>query len=137
MRGRVQARPAPALPVDSGSVSHPRTPQSPHTPQPVNRAALAPGLLGAIILLAGLAVGPDWYLYVRYAVSILALILCVFAVQARKWWWLAGLVPVAMLWNPVLPIAALDGLLPLLSLPAAVVFVVAGITIKGPVDARR
>ena len=75
----------------------------PTRPQPpaFNRAALVPGLLGAIVLLAGLAlVGGEWYLYVRYAVSILALILCVFAGQAKQWWWFAGLIPIAVVWNP-------------------------------------
>ncbi|WP_374007210.1 DUF6804 family protein [Leifsonia sp. LS-T14] len=112
----------------------------PHTPQPpaFNRAALVPGLLGAIVLLAGLAlVGGDWYLYIRYAVSILALILCVFAGQAKKWWWLAGLIPVAVIWNPVWPLAlgalALQGL----SIVAAVLLVAAAVTIKIPADTRR
>ena len=89
---------------------------APHTPQQpaFNRAALVPGLLGAIVLLAGLAlIGGDWYLYVRYAVSILALILCVFAWQARMWWWFAGLIPLAVVWNPVwpLPLGGVSGAL--------------------------
>ena len=61
---------------------------SPRTPQPpaYNRAALAPGLLGAIVLLAGIALlGGDWYLYVEYAVSILALILCVLCLALTGW----------------------------------------------------
>jgi hypothetical protein len=113
---------------------------APHTPQQpaFNRAALVPGLLGAIVLLAGLAlIGGDWYLYVRYAVSILALILCVFAGQARMWWWFAGLVPLAVVWNPVWPLplggVALQGL----SIAGAVVFVAAAVTIKIPADTRR
>ncbi|WP_431220728.1 DUF6804 family protein [Leifsonia xyli] len=114
-------------------MSRPRTPQQPT----FNRAALAPGMLGALILLFGLALGGDWYLYVRYAVSILALILCVFAGQAKSWWWFAGLIPIAVLWNPVWPVAWLTAALPLLSLAAAAVFVVAGLTIKIPVDSRR
>ncbi|MGH1548179.1 DUF6804 family protein [Leifsonia poae] len=111
----------------------------PHTPQQpaFNRAALAPGMLGALILLFGLALPGDWYLYVRYAVSILALILCVFAGQAGRWWWLAGLIPIAVLWNPVWPITAVAGALPLLSLAAAAVFIVAALTIKIPADTRR
>lgn len=112
----------------------------PHTPQPpaYNRSALVPGLLGSIVLLVGLAlVSGGWYQYVLYAVSILALILCVFAVQAKKWWWLAGLIPIAVLWNPVWPIPGLTPALPLLTLPAAIVFTVAGIMIKAPADTRR
>ncbi|TFD66166.1 hypothetical protein E3T38_13325 [Cryobacterium sp. Hb1] len=66
------------------------------------RSALAPGLLGAIVLLAGLALlDSESFIIIRYAVSILALILCVFVIQARSWYWLVGLVPMAVLWNPV------------------------------------
>lgn len=113
---------------------------APHTPQQpaFNRAALVPGLLGAIVLLAGLAlIGGDGYLYVRYAVSILALILCVFAGQARMWWWFAGLIPLAVVWNPVWPLP-LDGVaLQGLAIAGAVVFVAAAVTIKIPADTRR
>lgn len=109
------------------------------TQQPAyNRAALAPGIIGALALLFGLAlIGGQWYLYVLYTVSVLALILCVFAGQARAWWWLAGLVPIAVIWNPVWPITAVNVLLPLISLAAAAIFVVAGLTIKIPADTRR
>lgn len=111
-----------------------RTPQQPT----VNRAALAPGLLGAIVLLAGVAlIGGEWYLYVRYAVSILALILCVFAGQARAWWWFAGLIPLAVVWNPVWPLAIPDVALRLLHVAGAIVFVAAAVTIKIREDARR
>jgi len=69
------------------------------------RTALAPGLLGAIACLAGVAaIGGDIFTLIRYLVAILALIVAVFAWQAKKWWWLIGLVPMAILWNPILPI---------------------------------
>ena len=113
---------------------------SPRTPQPpaYNRAALAPGLLGAIVLLAGIALlGGDWYLYVEYAVSILALILCVFAGQAKQWWWLVGLIPVAVLWNPVWPLPLPVDAWRILNVVGAVVFVAAAVTIKIPADTRR
>ncbi len=93
-------------------------------------------MIGALVLLFGLALA-DWYVYVLYAVSILALILCVFAWQAKKRWWLAGLIPIAVLWNPIWPIPGLTGILPLISLAAAVVFVCAGLLIKVPTDTRR
>lgn len=118
--------------VDSVTVSRPTT-------QPAyNRAALAPGILGAIVLVGGLAlIGGEWYLYVQYAVSILALILCVFAGQAGMWWWLAGLIPLAVIWNPVWPIPFDDVVLRLLHLAGAVVFVAAAVTVKIPADPRR
>jgi hypothetical protein len=103
-----------------------------------SRSALVPGLLGAIVLIAGFAlIGGEWYLYVRYVVSILALILCVYAGQAKQWWWLAGLLPIAVVWNPVWPLALDDLVLRALELVAAVVFIAAGVVIKVPVDQRR
>lgn len=102
------------------------------------RVALAPGLLGAIVLLAGLAViGGPWFILVRYVVSILALILCVFAGQARAWWWYPPLVALAVLFNPVWPIAVDAPILRLLHLAGAVCFVAAGITIKVPTHDNR
>ncbi|HEV7565656.1 MAG TPA: DUF6804 family protein [Microbacteriaceae bacterium] len=103
-----------------------------------SRNALAPGLLGGIILIAGLAlIGNAWFTGVLYATSILALIMCVFAAQARSWWWLIGLVPIAVVWNPVFPIALPDLMLRLLHLAAAIVFIAAGILIRTPTDTRR
>jgi hypothetical protein len=70
------------------------------------RRALAPALVGALVLLGGaLLVGRDEYLFIRFAVSILALITAVFVVQAKQWAWLPVPVVVAVLWNPVLPFA--------------------------------
>jgi hypothetical protein len=103
-----------------------------------NRTALAPGILGAIVLIAGVAlVGSDWYLYVRYAVSILALILCVFAGQAKQWWWFAGLIPIAVVWNPIWPLTIDDLVLRGLHIAGAVVFVAVAVTVKVPTDQRR
>lgn len=65
------------------------------------RPALAPGILGVIALMVGLALlDGDAFLFIRFAVCILALIVAWFAVQGRQWWWLIGLVPIAVLWNP-------------------------------------
>ncbi|MFJ3391850.1 DUF6804 family protein [Leifsonia aquatica] len=115
-------------------MSTPRTPQ----PPAFNRAALAPGIIGAIVLLAGLAlIGGPWYLYVQYAVAILALIMCVFAGQAKQWWWLVGLVPIAVVWNPVWPITIDDTILRALHVIAAVFLVCAATLIKIPADTRR
>ncbi|QJU53744.1 DUF6804 family protein [Herbiconiux sp. KACC 21604] len=95
------------------------------------RPALAPGLLGAIAMVAFVAViDTDWFTIARYVVSILALIMCVFAGQAKQWWWIPPLLAVAVLWNPVFP---LD--LPLVAwqichLVGAIVFVASGLLIK-------
>ncbi len=72
------------------------------------RTALAPAILAAIVLLAGVAlVDTDGYVFVRFAASILALIVAVFAWQARQWWWIPLLAAIAVVFNPVvvLPIA--------------------------------
>jgi len=103
-----------------------------------SRAALAPGLLGAIVLLAGLAaIGGDWFTFVRYAASILALILCVFAGQARAWWWYIGLIPIAVVWNPVWPIDLDGNLWRILNLVGAIVFVAAGFILKVPLADKQ
>ena len=96
------------------------------------RTAIIPAVLAAIALLAGLALlDTDTFLVIRFAVSILALIVAVFAWQARQWWWLIGLVPIAVLWNPVLPIdLGNDALWSALHYVAAIVFLVAGVLIR-------
>ncbi len=104
------------------------------------RSALAPGILIAIALLAGLALlgNPSAFLIIRYAVSILALIVAVFAYQARQWWWLPVFVAIAVVWNPVFPFPFSGVGWLLAQYPAAIVSVVAGVRIRVPEqDARR
>ncbi len=69
------------------------------------RPALAPGLLGAIVLLAGLALldNPGGYFWIKIVVAVLAMIVGVFTWRARQWWWLLGLIPIVVIWNPVFP----------------------------------
>jgi len=100
-------------------------------PVAIRRDALAPGMLGAIALLAGLAlVDTDAFLVIRFAVSILALIVVVFAVQARHWWWVPVLVGVAVVWNPVLPLPFGGQPWRLAQIAGAVLFVVVAVTVK-------
>ncbi|MBF4461943.1 MULTISPECIES: DUF6804 family protein [unclassified Rathayibacter] len=97
------------------------------------RMALAPGLLGAIVVLAGFAlIGGDAYDVIRYPVAILAAVIGWFAIQARAFLWLIGLVPILVLWNPVLPFAFPDAVWSSLSLAAVGVFVAAGLVIRVP-----
>ncbi|WP_241974946.1 MULTISPECIES: DUF6804 family protein [Cryobacterium] len=99
------------------------------------RSALAPGLLGAMALLGGLALlDSPGYIVIRYAVSILALIVCVFAWQARSWWWLLLLGPIAVLWNPVFVIALHGQGWVSAQFAAALAFIVAGVLTKVPVQ---
>lgn len=96
------------------------------------RPALAPGLLGAVVLLAGLALldNDSAYFWIKAVVAVLALILCVFAWQAKQWWWLLGLVPVAIVWNPVWPLDLHGQGWVAAQFVAALVFIVAGVLIK-------
>jgi hypothetical protein len=95
------------------------------------RNALAPGLLGAAVLIAApVAMGGWWFSIVQYAVAILALIVAWFAVQARQWWWLFVFIPIAVLWNPVLPLPFSGPVWIAAQLPAAAAFVTAGLLIK-------
>ena len=96
------------------------------------RPALAPGILGAVVLLAGLALldNPGGYLFIRFGVSILALILCVFSFQAKQWWWIIGLAAIAVVWNPVWPLSLAGQVWVALQFAAALVFIATGIMVK-------
>ncbi|MFU8947686.1 DUF6804 family protein [Mycetocola zhadangensis] len=101
---------------------------------PFLRSALAPGLLGAIVLMAGLALlDIESFTIIRYAVSILALIVCVFVIQAKAWWWLLGLVPIAVIWNPVIVIELHGQGWVSAQFIAALVLIIIGVRLKVPV----
>jgi len=100
------------------------------TPQ-FRRTALAPAILAAIVLLAGTALlGTDGFTFIRFGVSILALIVAVFSWQARQWWWLPIFAAVAIVWNPVLPLALEGDLWLGLQYVAAIAFIAAGVLVK-------
>jgi hypothetical protein len=88
-------------------------------PADFTRPALAPSLLAAVVLLACVAfVDSSAFVFVRWGVTVLALIVLVFTVRGRAWWAAVLMAAVAVLWNPIAPIAA--------------VFVVVGIVVKVP-----
>jgi len=101
---------------------------------PFRRPALAPGLLGAIVLLAGLALldNETWFLVIRFGVAILALIMVVFAYQAKQWWWIPVLVAIAVVWNPVFPFLFHGQVWVAAQLVAALAFIVIGVMVKVP-----
>lgn len=104
------------------------------------RTAIIPAVLAAIALLAGLALlNSEGFIVIRFAVSILALVVAVFAWQAKQWWWLIGLVPIAVLWNPVFPVELDPDVRLGAEYVAALVFIAAGILIKirNPEDRNR
>lgn len=105
-----------------------------------NRPVLAPAVLGAMVLLGGLALlDSDAYLYIRFGVSVLALICCVFVNRAQQRWWLALLAPIVIVWNPVWPLALHGQLWVAGQFVAALAFIVTGVFVKerNPEDRNR
>ena len=91
-----------------------------------------PAVIAVMALLIGVAlIDSDGFTVIRYIVSIFALIVAVFAWQARQWWWIIGLAPIAVLWNPVVPIQIASPDLWLgLQYGAALIFIAAGVRIR-------
>lgn len=97
------------------------------------RPALAPGLLGAIALVAGAALlDSTIFVAFRYVAAILALIVFVFAFRGRGWGYMPFLAAIAVLWNPVFVIPLTGQVWQGMQFLAAAVFVVAGIRIRVP-----
>lgn len=98
------------------------------------RTALAPGILGAIVLLAGLALlDTSAYFWIKTVVAVLAAIVAVYAWQAKAWWWLPILGAMVVAWNPVWPIDWHHWIGWLIAqYIGAVVFIVVGVLIKVP-----
>ena len=98
------------------------------------RTALAPGILGAIVLLAGLALfTSSTFFWIKTVTAILAAIVAVYAWQSKQWWWLPILAAIVVLWNPIWPIDLhQDKVWFILQYVAAIVFVVIGVLIKVP-----
>ena len=103
------------------------------------RTALAPGILAAIVLLAGLALlDSSAYFWIKTVVAILAAIVAVYAWQSRQCWWLPILGVIIVAWNPIWPIDWHHWIGWLIAqYAAAVVFLVIGVLIKVPVDDVR
>jgi len=97
-----------------------------------SRPALAPGLLGAIVLFAGLALLDDasGYFWIQMVVAVLAVIVAVFAWQARAPWWIFVMAPIVVVWNPVWPFDFDGQAWVAAQFVAALAFIVAGIRIK-------
>lgn len=106
-------------------------PRPTNAPQPL-RLALAPGFLGAIVLMAGLAlVGTKTYhTWIDWPVAILAAITGWFAIQGKKWWLVAALAAVFVVWNPIWPLPIPDLVVSGLSIVATATFIAAGVLIK-------
>ncbi len=93
--------------------------------------ALAPGLLGAVVLLAGLALlDSEAFLVIRYAVAILAAVVVVFAVQAKAWGWAVPPAAIVVVWNPVYPLDLSGQIWVAAQFVAALAFVVVGLRVR-------
>jgi hypothetical protein len=103
------------------------------------RTALAPGILGAIVLLAGLALlDTSSYFWFKTGVAILAAIVAVYAWQAKQWWWLPILAAMVVAWNPVWPIDWHHWIGWLIAqYVGAVAFLVIGVVVKVPNEDDR
>lgn len=102
------------------------------------RPVLAPGILGAVVLVAGFAlIGADGFTVIRYATSILALVCAWIAVQNRSWWTIAPLVPMALLWNPVVPVDLPDAGWLIAHYVGAALFILVAVLVRVPADSRR
>lgn len=132
-------RPAAAAPDarGRGRAARGRSVRPGETP-PFTRPALAPSLLAAIVLLACVAiVDSSAFVFVRWGVSVLSLIVLVFAVRGRVWWAALLMAAVAVCWNPVAVVPVPGQVWAGLQLVAAAVFIVVGIqvTVPRPTDA--
>lgn len=97
------------------------------------RPALAPGLLGAIALIAGVVLlDSTIFVAFRYVIAILALIVLVFGWRGRAWVYLPFLAAIAVIWNPIYPFPFAGQLWQGAQFLATIVFVVAGVRIKVP-----
>jgi len=103
------------------------------------RVALAPGLLAAIVVIAGFAlIEGTGFIIIRYVVAILALIIGFFAYQAKQWWWMPLLLAIAVIWNPVVPFGFSGVYWYGAQYLAIVVFLLTAILIKVPLtDAEK
>ena len=97
------------------------------------RPALAPGLIAGVVLFVGIAlIGDTGFTYTSWGVAVLALIVLVFAIRGRQWWWLPVFTGVGVLWNPVAPFGFEGPLWLGAQYLAILAFVVAGVLIKVP-----
>ena len=111
------------------------------TPRPASRygdrgftrPALAPGLIAAVVAFVGIALmGENAFTFTSWGVAVLALIILVFAIRGRQWWWVPVFVAVGVLWNPVVPFGFEGPLWLGAQYLAILAFIVAGVLIKVP-----
>jgi hypothetical protein len=123
------AEPAPSSPARSG--------RGGRDLPPFTRPALAPSLIAAIVLLACVAiVDSSGFVFARWGVTVLSLIVLVFAVRGRAWWAAILMAAVAVCWNPLAVVPIPGEVWAALQLVAAALFIVVGIVVKVPREAE-
>ncbi|AOX67293.1 hypothetical protein BIV01_00420 [Curtobacterium sp. MCBA15_013] len=104
---------------------------------PFTRPALAPSLIAAIVLLACVAiVDSSGFVFARWGVTVLSLIVLVFAVRGRTWWAALLMAAIAVCWNPLAVVPIPGEVWAALQLVAAALFIVVGIVVKVPREAE-
>lgn len=109
----------------------PTGPRTQRDVPPFTRPALAPGLIAAVVLLACVAfLDAPAFVFARWGITVLALIVVVFAVRGRVWWAAVLTGAVAVCWNPVVVVPVPGEVWAALQIVAAALFVVVGIVVK-------
>ncbi|PZF59974.1 hypothetical protein DEJ23_01390 [Curtobacterium sp. MCSS17_008] len=96
--------------------------------------------MAAVVLLACTAiVDAPAFVFARWGVTVLALIVLVFAVRGRTWWAAVLTAAIAVCWNPVVVVPIPGEVWAALQVLAAALFVVVGLVVKVPreTDAGR
>ncbi|GAA3338225.1 hypothetical protein GCM10017714_08530 [Curtobacterium pusillum] len=100
---------------------------------PFTRPALAPSLIAAIVLLACVAIiDSSGFVFARWGVTVLSLIVLVFAVRGRAWWAAVLMAAIAVCWNPLAVVPIPGEVWAALQIVAAALFIVVGIVVKVP-----
>lgn len=120
-------------------MSRPASRSSRSTPEPsLRRLALAPALLLIVLLIAAAPlIGSDPYQLMRFGISILAVIIGIFAWQARAWIWLPVMAAIAVLWNPLWPLQLPQDVLFGLHYVGAIAALFAGFAIRSPEESSK
>ena len=114
------------------AASSARPAAAPATPA-FTRPALAPSLLAAIVLLACIAfLDAPAFVFVRWGITVLALIVLVFCIRGRSWWTAVLMAAVAVCWNPLVVVPIPGQVWAALQVVAAALFIVVGIVVKVP-----
>lgn len=97
------------------------------------RPGLAPALIAAAVLVFCVGfVNDSGFFLVRLGVTVLALIIVVFAIQGRNWLAAAAMAAAAVLWNPVLPVPTGGPTWAALQFVGSAAFIAVGIFLRVP-----